>query len=138
MKRNFNIALDCVSSIDKLKLCCIMPSAEPTIITANPPACPPLSNCSLSMEDCTHGFVVDHHGCEYCSCRLGQYISNYIIRHEARFRVFSPIRLYVDYSEKTVPKSIKITFLSMIGPNFLVILLMIRYSIMVAIVGTDQ
>uniref|UniRef100_A0A3P9ICL6 Cysteine-rich motor neuron 1 protein n=1 Tax=Oryzias latipes TaxID=8090 RepID=A0A3P9ICL6_ORYLA len=41
---------------------------EPTYETVSPILCPPLQNCSLSVNDCPYGFYQDVNGCLLCQC----------------------------------------------------------------------
>ncbi|XP_076017807.1 cysteine-rich motor neuron 1 protein isoform X2 [Genypterus blacodes] len=41
---------------------------EPSYETVSPLLCPPLENCSLSINDCPYGFQQDHNGCLLCQC----------------------------------------------------------------------
>lgn len=43
-------------------------SSEPTYETVSPILCPPLQNCSLSVNDCPFGFYQDVNGCLLCQC----------------------------------------------------------------------
>ncbi|XP_039898666.1 cysteine-rich motor neuron 1 protein isoform X2 [Simochromis diagramma] len=41
---------------------------EPSYETVSPLLCPPLDNCSLSVNDCPYGFQQDKNGCLLCQC----------------------------------------------------------------------
>ncbi|XP_005453359.1 cysteine-rich motor neuron 1 protein isoform X3 [Oreochromis niloticus] len=41
---------------------------EPSYETVSPLLCPPLDNCSLSVNDCPYGFQQDKSGCLLCQC----------------------------------------------------------------------
>uniref|UniRef100_A0A8C6PPA7 Cysteine rich transmembrane BMP regulator 1 (Chordin like) n=1 Tax=Nothobranchius furzeri TaxID=105023 RepID=A0A8C6PPA7_NOTFU len=41
---------------------------EPSYETVSPLLCPPLENCSLSVNDCPYGFHQDKNGCLLCQC----------------------------------------------------------------------
>uniref|UniRef100_A0A3Q0S552 Cysteine-rich motor neuron 1 protein n=1 Tax=Amphilophus citrinellus TaxID=61819 RepID=A0A3Q0S552_AMPCI len=41
---------------------------EPSYETVSPLLCPPLENCSLSVNDCPYGFQQDKNGCLLCQC----------------------------------------------------------------------
>uniref|UniRef100_A0A1A7Y0S3 Cysteine rich transmembrane BMP regulator 1 (Chordin like) n=1 Tax=Iconisemion striatum TaxID=60296 RepID=A0A1A7Y0S3_9TELE len=41
---------------------------EPSYETVSPLLCPPLENCSLSVNDCPYGFHQDQNGCLLCQC----------------------------------------------------------------------
>ncbi|CAL8272311.1 unnamed protein product [Merluccius merluccius] len=41
---------------------------EPSYETVSPLLCPPLENCSLSVNDCPYGFLQDSNGCLLCQC----------------------------------------------------------------------